>query len=95
MFPAVDSMQIDNADDGIGIVVKLEQLNDIATEVTPTNTSVPSPPQANIAQWGANLGEEAGANNLDIYNLNPHSMNAAIASFIDTNIEISLKKLST
>ena len=87
MSPAVDSMQIDNADDGIGIVVKLEQLNDIATEVTPTNTSVPSPPHANIAQWGANLGEEAGANNLDIYNLNPHSMNAAIASFIDTNIE--------
>ena len=39
MFPAVDSMQIDNADDGIGIVVKLEQLNDIATEVTPIPSS--------------------------------------------------------
>ena len=80
-------MQIDDADDGIGIVVKLEQLNAIPTEVTPTNTSVPSPPHANNAQWAADLGEEAVANGVDIYNLNPHSMNAAIASIIDTNIE--------
>jgi hypothetical protein len=84
MSPVDNGMQIDESDESPGNI-KFDPVNTNATEVTPINTSAPAPPLTPSNGQLAGHVDDAIDDNGDIYNLNLDSMDAAIASIIDTS----------
>jgi len=74
-------MHIEDSEDGIGII----KLEPTASEVTPTNTSVPAPPHPHLNHLSAGHWSDAVENAADMCDMNLQSMDAAIASIIDTS----------